>query len=191
MQQPQQNIPQVPIDTAEMEILQKYFKDNDELLISMRAVMLDLYPTDTDKKAVSEVFANDDVMSAVTYRFLPEPKRDTPIGQIQDIWLGVEQMVFGSQRDTIEQAVLYKEQALKMTRAALDLLRDPTGPKTSLMYSSTSLQQDPLQVGLLARNQFIRHIEQQLLFLKLVSAQLVETPVQIAKKKKKNSSSRG
>lgn len=187
MNQGQDNIPQVPMDTAELQLIQKYFKDNDALLLSMRAVMLNLDPTEQDKELVKKTFTDAELMKAVRYRFLPEPKRDTPIGQIQDIWLGAEGMVFGQHRDAIEQAVGYKAESIKMTGMALDLLVDPEMAKPTLAYSPAQSINDPLQIALLARNQFMRHVEQQLLFLKLVAEQQVPDGKAAEKKKKKNS----
>lgn len=182
-----ENIPQVPLETAELDLIQKYFKGNDELLLAMRAVMMNLNPSDSDKNLVKEAFSDNSLFEAVSYRFLPTPKRSTPIGQIQDIWLGAETMVFGQSVDAIKQAVEYKERSIDMTQTALMKLRDPEQKGVSLMYSAATTTNDPLQIGLLARNQFMRHIEQQLLFLKLVAEQKVD-PKEAAKAGKKNSS---
>lgn len=172
------------LSEKEQELIQRVFSD--DLLRSMRAVMLNLDPTETDKETVKNVFAGDEIFAVIRRRFYPTLSRDSEIGQVQDVWIGVEQMVFGQSKDTIYQAVAYKEEALKMTEQALQLLKDPTLDPVDVSYT-VNLGVDPFQVRLLARNQFIRHVEQQLLFLKLIADQKKETTDQEVARKKQDS----
>jgi hypothetical protein len=158
------------------------FKDNDQLLKSIRAVLLNLNPTGSDVTSVMGL--SPEVKKIIKNRFLPELDKETPIGQIKDSWLGAEQMVFGQHRDAIEQAIKYKEAAIEMTKDALKLL-DGEGDPIDLTFSPNPL--DPLAIGLMARNQFIRHVETQLFALYVVANQKQETPVQTAKRIHKDS----
>ena len=160
---------------------------DEPLLKSVRALFLGLNPTKADKALVKGAFANKILRDVMKRRFYPTLDRDQPIGQVQDVWLGVEQMVFGMARDTIEQAVAYKELALDYTKKALALLENPEGEAVDLSYSPKIDGASGLQIKLLARNQFIRHVESQLLFLFLISKTKEEgTPKEQEEKKKKS-----
>lgn len=162
------------VSERELEVIRKYFKGNEPLLKSIRALMFGLETSQAEKDLIAATFADNELYQIFERRFYPTLSKDTPIGQVQDVWLGVEQMVFSQSRDTITQALQYKENALKMTRYALDLLRNPNNTPPEVSFSAT--QADPLAVDLLARNQYIRHIEQQLLFLWVIAEQKVTTP---------------
>lgn len=165
---PQQN---VPVPEKEQEIIRSTFKDNEPLLQAIRALMFGLSPTSEEKERVRTAFANKELLTIVRRRFYPVLDKTSPIGQVQDAWMGAEQMVFGQSPSTVEQAIGYKEIALHMTKAGLDLLENPDAPAPELSYSKVRYPNDPLGVQLLARNQYIRHVEQQLLFLKLIADQ--------------------
>lgn len=177
----------INLNEKEIELIQRTFKGNEDLLKSIRALFLGLTVTDTEKETIRTTFALDELRAIMRRRFYPTLDRDTAIGQVQDVWLGVEQMVFGNSRDAIYQAVHYKAQALKMTEQALKLLIDPSGTQVDLTYDPQGSAVDDLQVFLLARNQYIRHVEQQLLFLKIIAEQPAPSKDTVAKARKKNS----
>lgn len=179
-------LPQV--NEAELALIKRTFMGNEALLKSIRALFLGLDVSMEEKKMIKATFEAPDVMQIMRNRFYPTISKDTPIGQIQDAWLGVENMVFGQAPHAIEQAVNYKEIALKHTAQALDLLVNPDGERPDLVYNALKHPNDPLQVNLLARNQFIRHVEQQLLFLHLIASQKDKTPEEIKKTTQKDSS---
>lgn len=164
--------PQMHVDEKELDLIQRTFKDNDALLQSMRAVMLNLNPSETDKKSVTDTFADNPELYALVYkRFLPTLSKDTPIGQASDVWLGAEQMVFGQPESAIYQAIEYKERSIEMTRLALEALLDTGKISVDVVFSARKYLNDPMGINLLTRNQFVRHIESQLLFLKLIAGQ--------------------
>lgn len=176
----------INVNDKEKSIIQATFKDNEPLLKSIRALFFGLPITDEERALIKTTFVSADLRAIMWKRFCPTLDRDTPIGQVQDIWLGAESMVFGQSRDTIYQAVNYKQLAIEYTTTALNLLVDPNGPQIDLTYKPSGI--DPLEVALLARSQFIRHVEQQLLFLKLIGDQKVEKPTEKTERTKKDSS---
>lgn len=180
----QQQVP-MPTNEHELAIIKRTFKDNDELLQAMRAVMLNLEPSEGDKKLVNDTFFDNPELFALVYkRFLPALTKDTPIGQASDVWLGAEQMIFGQSESAIYQAIEYKERSIEMTRKALGTLKDSTDSDIDVVFSAKKYLNDPWGINLLSRNQFIRHVESQLLFLKLIAGQPEAKPENV----KKNSS---
>jgi hypothetical protein len=164
-----QPIPSPYVKKNEMDVLKKFFKDNDELLLAMRAVMLDLEPTDQQIDLVRSTFADEQLFKAVEYRFLPQLSKEVPIGQVQDIWLGIDQQILGANPQTIEQMVSHNQQSIWLMQGALQCLKSNTG--SVVVDKWPTIKDDPLQIGLLARNRFIRAVETQLMTLKTLANQ--------------------
>lgn len=175
------------INDKEVAIIQSVFTE--ETLQSMRALIFGLPVTAVEKTHIKGIFSDPLVGQLIKKRFYPELEKDTPIGQVQDIWLGVEQMINAQHPDAIKQAIGYKDLALGYTKHALQLLQNPEAVvPISMDYTPKSYPDDTLGIVLMARNMFIRHVEQQLLFLWLIVQQRTEKPEETAKKKVKNSS---
>lgn len=177
------------IHTEEITLIKSVFKDNDTLLKTTRACMLGLGLTGEEKELLKNTYQNEALMKVLHRKFLPTLRKDEPIGQVSDVWLGVETQVFGQSPDAIEQAVRYKQGAIELTRRALTLLQNPDAEvePIKLDYSPDLYLNDPLRIALLVRNQYIRHVEQQLLFLKVISEQKDETPEDVGKRLAKDS----
>lgn len=175
------------INTEENKIIKSNFKDNDFLLKAMRALFLGLEVTDDEKSLIKTTFSDKSLLKIMYKKFLPTLDKESAIGQVQDVWLGVEQMVFGSNKETIYQAVHYKKMALDMTSKALQLLENPNGERVNLSYDPNVNVSDELQINLLARNQYIRHVESQLMFLKVIAEQKEEDTKEQQKRIAQNS----
>lgn len=173
---------------ADNALLKTAFKDNDSLLQTMRALFLGLGITNEDKALIRSAFINPELRKAIRNRFLPQLSRHSPIGIVQDIWMGTEKQVFGQPSGVIYQAVNYKRICIEHVEKALALLENPDGAHPDLAYDP-KLVVDEYQVDLLGRNQFIQLVETQLHAFKLVAAE-AEPPTAEEKKKnaKKNSS---
>ena len=121
----QNNIKEISFDTSkkeEVDLIKSIFKDNDALLISMRALFFNLEITADEKQTIKSTFANDALFNIVRERFCPQISRNTPIGTVSDDWLGATTMIFGQTRDTIKQAINYKDRALGMAKRAVALV---------------------------------------------------------------------
>jgi hypothetical protein len=153
-----------PASTDEQSLIRSAFANNEALLKSVRALFLGLPTTDAEKKLVKGAFAAPEMRKMIGRRFMPLLDKDAPIGQAQDVWLGAEQMVFGYPAYQVKQAIQYKDMAIGYVRTALGLLDDPNGkPPPVLTYDASA--DDESGTLLLARNMYIRTVEQQLLFL--------------------------
>lgn len=175
------------INDIEGDLIKQTFSDNEELLKSIRGLMLGLEITTEEKAKIKATFQNKELLKIMWKRFYPTLDKNTPIGQVQDVWMGAEDMIFGRAKDTIQQAVEYKDKALKMTKKALSLLADVDGEKLDLTFELKDNLMDEMQSNLLARNQFIRHVETQLNFLWLIAQQKEKSAGEIEKTKKLNS----
>lgn len=183
----EENTPVNVMTDEENALVKSVFKGNEALLKSMRAIFFNLEVTENDREIVRSTFKNKELLKAISTRFAPKMDRNTPIGQVADGWLGAETMVFGVPSDTIYQAVHYKDRALKMVQTALELLVNPDGEQVDLQYSPDETETDPLAVNLLARNQYIRHIEKQLLILWVVAERDDIDPKEMQERIEKNS----
>lgn len=172
------------ISEQEADLIRGVFANNENLLKLIRALFLNLGITQEEKESIKGTFSSKPLRDVIWKRLYPTLSKDLPIGQVQDIWLGTEQMVFGATTDTIKQALGYKEKSLEMTKTALELLENPDGQSLDLSYDP---ERDPLGIDLLARNQFIRHVESQLAYLWLIASQKKLTPKEEAERLLKDS----
>lgn len=168
----------------EISLIQGLFKENDYLLKVMRALFLGFELTDEEKDLIKSTFASKELMKLIWKIFCPSLHKDMEIGQIEDEWLGTEKMIIGAQPDNIQQVIQFKDKQIEMTRQAIKLLADPDGKSVDISYNPNN---DMLGVSLLARSQFIRHIESQLMALKVVAGQKSETPEEEAERLVKDS----
>lgn len=174
------------INDKEIEVIKATFADNEELLKLVRALFFGFELTVDEKNIIRDTFSNAELRAIFWRRFHPVLDRNTPIGQVQDVWLGVEGMVFGQPGHVAIQAVGYKEKALEMTKKALNLLDNPDGDRVDVVFVPSKF--DEQQISLLARNQFIRHVESQLLFLKTIAGGKTETAQQVKERLSRDSS---
>lgn len=176
------------VSDRELDLLKVVFADNDDLLRLVRNLFFGLELTKAEKDLIVSTFKNDDIRQLMSKRFLPEIGKDVPIGQTVDLWTGID--VKGKFRDEIYQVVMARESLIQMTRKALSLLENPDAEKVSLDYTSERVGTvDSLATDLLARNNFIGHIEVQLVMIKVIAGQKTES-VEGAKKRLEKDSSK-
>jgi len=147
------------LNQKERRVFRRHFKDNERLLQAVRAVMLNLSPTEEEKQMVYSAFADKELLEYVSYRMLPYLRKDAPIGQIQDAWLGAEKMTMGQSRDTITQALQYKERAIHYIRTAIDALTGTQKDEINITYSPKMYPNDDLGIEMMARNIFVSSVE--------------------------------
>lgn len=181
------NVGSFPISEREAEVLRTAFKGNEYLLKVMRSLFFSFEVSETDKDLVRSTFKNAELRYAVRKKLYPELSNDMPIGQVADFWMGTETQVFGAQRDTIYQSIHAKKEVLKMFRKAMYLLENPDGEKISLDYDPDRVALDDLQINLIARNIYLKSVENALYFIKMTAEQEVLSSKQIAEKNKKDS----
>lgn len=179
---------QPKLNEAELDLIRKSFKGNEYLLKALRALWFGLGVSDEEKKLIKSTFNDDAVYEAIKRRLYPVLNKEMEIGMVQDGWLGTEQMIFGANNNAITQAIQYKAKALEMTKYALDMLRDPDMSAPNLEYNPNIAVNDELGVNLLARNQYIRHIEGQLSFIHIIAEQEQTTTQELEKRTKQDSS---
>lgn len=178
---------EVPPTQNELDnlVIEQVFQDNEALLQTVRAVFLGLPITEADKQTIRDTFADTRLRQIFRNKFLPELSRSTPIGQAQDIWLGVETDVYGNPPDTRQQAIQYKQGAITLTEQALALLETPDGLRFSPAYNPS--MENELGTVLLTRNMFIRHVEKQLLNFWVIANNKKASPQEIQKRLEKQS----
>jgi hypothetical protein len=170
----------------EISIIKAHFSENEELLIAIRKLFFGIDITGQEKESIKSTFSNPETVEVFRKKVYGLNNYDTPVGQLSDFWLGAETQVFGASRDTIYQAVESKKLVLDMFTKAFNLLANPDGEKVEIA-TFMSLSADPLQVGLIARNLYMKAIETSLLTLKSIAGQKTETLEQTVKRLQKDS----
>lgn len=170
----------------EVEILKGLFKDNEYLLKLLRSLFFGFALTDEEKTLIKSTFNTVEIREVIRKKIYPLLNNEVPIGQVADYWMGTESNILGHTRDTIYQSMASKEEVLFMLNSAMQLMIDPTlTSNINLNYIPDPT--DPLGIGLLARNLYIRSIETGLNLINTIANQNVETQAQIKSKNKLNS----
>ncbi|MDE2103080.1 MAG: hypothetical protein KGL39_37895 [Patescibacteria group bacterium] len=178
--------PSMPfLSEEELGLIKATFTEG--LLLTMRASFLGLPLGEGEKSVLRDTFGNAAVFRIVEKFFYPTLSKTSPIGQLQDAWLGVESIIFGQSEGTVAQAIGYKQLALEYTRKGLDRLASPSIEAVNVNYDPRSYPNDTLGIMLLARNQYVRHVESQLLTLSMIVQQKEKTADEIKKDRIANS----
>lgn len=152
-------------------IIKQVFGKHPELIQLMQALFLGFELSAEEKSLIKSAFENDELYEAVRRRIAPRIERDTMVGTQSDEWAGLEEQVFGAHPDKIYQAVYYKKEAIAMANKAMALLKNPDGERVSIDFDPDLNANDPLQIKLLARNMYIKMIQNQLSTLWIISEQ--------------------
>lgn len=171
----------------DIELIKSVFAENDALMLAIRKLFFGASINEDEKKAIVEAFASQEVRDVFQRKVYGLNNFDTPIGQLSDFWLGAETQVFGASRDTIYQTVESKKLVLSMFEKAFKLLQNPDGEKVDIT-SFPDVIADELQVGLIARNLYMKAIETSLLTIKSIAGIKGETMEQTLKRLEADSS---
>lgn len=166
---------QLPVSEKEASLLKVTFKENEYLLKALRALFFGFDVSTEDKDLIKKTFSNIELKEALRKKMYPMMSADVPIGEVADFWIGVEQQIFGASRDAIFQAVNSKMKVLELLEQAIKLLDNPDGDKIDLSFNP-KYSADELQIGLLARNLYIKTIEMALYMIKQIADLKEETP---------------
>lgn len=176
-----------PVTDQEVELLKATFKGNEALLKSIRSLFFGFDLTDEEKTTIKSLFSNAPLKEAFRKKLFPKLSNEVPIGQCVDFWMGTENQIFGASPDTIQQALLSKQQVNDMLTAAMGLLSDPSGAAMNLSYNAKSIEKDPMGIALMSRNLFIKTVETGLMFVQMTAEQVQKTPAELAMEARKNS----
>lgn len=172
----------------DIELIKSAFADNDELLILIRKLFFGVNLTEDEKKIIVSSFSNPEVIEVFRRKVYGMNNFETPVGQLSDFWLGAESQIFGASRDTVYQTIRSKEMVLEMFEKAFKLLTDPNGEKIDVSEKVMSTEADPLGVGLIARNLYMKAIETSLLALMTIAGIKTESVEDAVKRLKQDSS---
>lgn len=167
------------ISDTELEMLKSTFSDRDELLKTIRNLFLGLSLIDEEKKEIKRTFSSESLRKLMRKQFLPEIQGDLPIGQCIDLWMTID--LKDKDEGQILQIIESRKKLVSMIEIALKLLEDIDGEVVKVHeWVSTT--------GLIARNQFISHIDQQLMVIKTLAGVKSETVEETKKRLLQNSS---
>ncbi len=180
----------IQVDPNNIEKLKKAFAGNEELLIAMRSLWLGFKVSSDMKKLIAATFSDSNLLEIVRSKFFPKIGAEDKIGMAADFWFGTEVQIVDKDPQTVKQIVMYKKRATELYEYAFELLVDPTQKREDLTFydPTDTFEKDPMQVELLARNQFIKGIEVGLTYLKTIAGEKAESVVEAKKRLGVNSS---
>lgn len=170
----------------EIALLKAAFAENDVLLITVRKLFFGDDLSVDEKNLIKKSFSNPEIIEVLRRKVYGVNNFETPLGQLSDFWLGAEQQIFGASRDTIYQASESKRMILSMFTKAFNLLSDPDGEKVDTK-TVPLIEADPLMVGLISRNLFMKAIETALLTVSMIAGKKEESVAETVKRLEQDS----
>lgn len=160
---------------SDIELIKATFAENDYLIIAVRKLFFGAELTQEEKNSIKEAFKDPKVIEVLRRKIYPVFNAETPVGQISDPWIGVEEQIFGASRDTISQAINSKAVAISMFEQAFNSLKNPDGEQVSIKFDPLSLNADELAINLIARNLYMKGVETGLLGVKMIAGKKDES----------------
>jgi hypothetical protein len=164
------NVIRVSLEHA--QLLRSTFKGNEDALKLIRALLFGFELTDAEKGTIRGLFtSNDELLIAVQKKIYSRMTKDAPIGNNPDIWVGVENQIQGQHPDTINQILMAKNRSVEMLDAGMELLRDPDKFVVQNVHNydpKRLLSADPFGIELLARNLYVKSIENGMNFIMIL-----------------------
>lgn len=169
----------------DIELLKQVFAENEYLLQTLRKLFFGYELSQEDKDLVIQTFKSQEVRDVLRHKIYGLNNVNTPIGQVSDFWLNTESQVFGQSKDTIKQAIQSKKIILGMFEKSMELLTNPDGEKVDVSFNPDTC--DELGIDLIARNIYMKSVENALLGIKTIAGQKTESVEQTMKRLKKDS----
>lgn len=164
-----------PTPDEDVAALKRAFNGRDDLLNAVRSVVFGFTVNPELRSEVYSTFRDFGVREAFRRKLVPSMSPSDAIGEMSDYWAGIENQLLGQSTEHIRQAVEYRRTAMGMFEAAFRLLVYPDAPNVDLA-AFPSVESDPYQVWLIARNAFIKSVETTFSFVKAIAAVKDETP---------------
>ena len=161
------------ITDVELELLKSTFADREELLKSIRNLFFGLPMSEDEKTEIKRTFSGEQLRKLMRKQFLPEIQADLPIGQCVDLWMTID--LKDKDISQIRQIVEARKELIDMIKVSLELLESVDGTPVNLNGWVNKVWADGLDSSLIARNQFISHIDQQLAVIRTLAGVKTET----------------
>lgn len=161
---------------TEITLLKAAFSDNEDILKSIRALLLGFEISKGDANVIKSIFNDSNMVTAFQKKLYTILAADSMLGQGGDYWFGTDTEIIGRDPETIKQIVQSKLTVLTMLREGISLLQDPSGiqPAISADYVP-DFQNDPFQIALLARNKYINAVNTTVMMVKVIAGKKDES----------------
>jgi hypothetical protein len=177
------------ISEEENGIIQGIFAGRDDLLKMVRNLFLGHLMTDDEKATIRSAFASEKARKVMYRIFIPELEKNDPVNNMmvgtQDLLLSLN--LKDKSWDEYRHFIDVSERVLAMLHTAIKLLENPDSETVDLsVWESTPWAEGRVE-ALLARNNFIVHVNQQVFVLKVKADTKKETIEETKQRLVKNS----
>lgn len=177
----------LPTNDIEMGLIKDAFTDNDELLVSVRALLLGFPIEKSEADVIKSTFSNDQLLTAFRKKLYFKLSPESVIGEGGDYWFGTDSEISGRDPETIHQVMGAKHRVLAMFEQAIELLKNPfSKEKIDLTFKST--KEDPYQIEFLARNKYTHAVNIAISMVMALKGLKNETVAQTKERLNKDSS---
>lgn len=174
----------------ELQIIKNTFAENDDLLKTIRKVMLQM-PLNAVDLSRLELIKKKEVLAILRKTFLPTLDADAPINQQLDLWMTVQ--IVDKTSDEAYPHLKAREMVIDYIDQQLYMLEEgckvPYGKEKIKFSKLVNLERvdTKVYIDMITRNTIVNHIEMQLMMLKILGGLKDETLEETQERLKKDS----
>lgn len=161
------------VNDQQISAIKDSFAGNNELLMSIRALLMGFEIDEATKNIIKSTFTNETVREAFREKLYPKLSPTSLIGQGGDFWFGTDTEIIGRDPETIKQLMQSKKETLGYFDHAFRLLDDPFGKAISLEVEC-DFKKDPYQISFIARNRYLSALGTALAMIKAIAGEKKE-----------------
>ena len=175
----------------EIALFKEYFSGQEGLLKSIRSLLIGLDVPDEEKKRIQAVFSSKPLLEAFRHRIYQLETDDVPLGQVNDLWMGLDARLQGASIDAITQAIKVRTRVIRLFEKIESYLQDPFQEKLDLRVSLAQLENSfnlsESACDLMARNMYIKSVDMVLAIVQNITQKKEESPEEVLARVRKDS----
>lgn len=175
----------------EIALFKQHFSDQEGLLKSIRSLLIGQDVSEEEKKRIKAVFSNKDVLNALRHRVYQLETDDVPLGQMNDLWMGLDARLQGASIDAIFQAIKVRTRLARLFEKIELYLIDPFQEKLDLKVNLDVLEHsfnlNETACDIMARNMYIKSVDMVLAIIHSLTQGKDETPEEVLARVRKDS----
>jgi hypothetical protein len=175
----------------EIKLFKEHFSGQEGVLKSMRSLLIGLEVSEVEKERIKTVCSNKELRTAIRHRIYQIDTDDVPLGQMNDMWMGLDARLQGASIDAIVQAIKIRTKLIALFGKIESYLEDPFQAKVDLKVDANVLEHTmnftESACDIMARNMYIKSVDMVLAIVSGIAGEKTETEAQALERIKKDS----
>ena len=173
----------------EIKVIKEHLTE--DILLSVRSLLLGHEVSDEQKKVIQAAFSNPQLLTIVRRRIIQRETDNVPLGSMSDLWLQANDRLHGGSVDTITQTIKVGAKLNKLYKQMEAILQNPFQDQINFgidfEHIDDSINYAETACDLIARNMFVRSVDFVMAIIKNLIGTKEESADEAVERVKKNS----